>query len=196
MPDYSQDGRPLKITTPLGADILLLTDVKAREEISHLFTIHVDLLADLKNEVRFDKIIGESVTVEMRLLDNSKRYFNGIVKRFRQDRRDESFVHFQAEIVPKLWLLTKKVRSRVFQHIAVPDIIRLVFAGLDVNYDITGTYHPRDYCVQYRESDFAFASRLMEEEGIYYFFKHSDGSHQMVVSDATGKHPRCPDRRT
>jgi type VI secretion system secreted protein VgrG len=189
VPDYLQSDRPLKITTPLGPDVLLLTGLRGYEEISQLFEFNVNLLADLKEDVRFDKIIGQSVTVEMRLRDGNKRYFNGIVNRFSQGRRDENFLHFQAEIVPKFWLLTKKVRSRIFQHLSVPDILRHVLTGLDVNYDLTGTYYPRDYCVQYRESDFDFASRLMEEEGIYYFFKHSDGSHQMMISDSTTKHP-------
>jgi type VI secretion system secreted protein VgrG len=98
-------------------------------------------------------------------------------------------VHFRAELVPKLWLLTKKVRSRIFQHLPVPDILRQMFSGLDVTYEISGTYYQRDYCVQYRESDFDFASRLMEEEGIYYFFKHGEATHQMVVTDVPNQHP-------
>jgi len=93
-------------------------------------------------------------------------------------------------LAPKLWLLTKKVRCRIFQHLSTPDILRKVFNGLDVIYELFGAYHERDYCVQYRESDFAFVSRLMEEEGIYYFFKHTDGNHQLVVSDTT--HPTVP----
>jgi type VI secretion system secreted protein VgrG len=132
------------------------------------------------------------VTVEMRLANDDKRHFNGLVKRFSQGGRDETFVHFRAEFVPKLWLLTKKIRSRIFQHLSVPDILRQVLSGLDVTYEISGTYYQRDYCVQYRESDFDFASRLMEEEGIYYFFKHSDASHQMVVTDVSTQHPSVP----
>jgi type VI secretion system secreted protein VgrG len=193
---YSQTDRPLKITTPLGPDILLLREFKGHEEISRLFGFHVDMVADQKDEVRFDQIIGQSVTVELRLMDDSKRYFNGIVNRFSQGPRDENFVHFRAEIVPKFWLLTKKVRSRVFQHLTVPDILKQVLVGFDVSYDVTGTYYQRDYCVQYRESDFDFASRLMEEEGIYYFFNHSDGNHQMMVSDNTSKHPTVPGQST
>ncbi len=196
MPDYKQLDRPLKITTPLGPDILLLTGFEGDEEISRLFNFHVDLLADLKNDVKFDKIIGQSVTVEMLLLDGNKRYFNGIVKRFSQGSRDENFMRFEADIVPRLWLLKKKVQSRIFQHLTVPDILREVLAGFDVNYELTGTYYPRDFCVQYRESDFAFASRLMEEEGIYYFFQHSDGSHQMMISDSTSKHPTVSGQAT
>jgi len=148
-----------------------------------MFNFELDLLAERATEIHFDKILGENVTVEMRLFNGEKRYFNGIVKRFSQGARDEFFVGFRAEVVPSLWLLTKKMNARVFQHLSVPDILRQVFTGLDVNYQISGTYHPRDYCVQYRESDFDFASRLMEEEGIYYFFKHSDGNHQMIVTD-------------
>jgi type VI secretion system secreted protein VgrG len=196
MTNYAQTDRPLKITIPLGPDILLITGIRGGEEISHLFKFKVSLIADLNNEVRFDAIIGESVTVKMRLMDGDKRYFNGIVRRFSQCGRDENFLHFRAQVVPKLWLLTKKVRSRIFQHLTVPDILKQVLTGFDVNYDITGTYYPRDYCVQYRESDFAFASRLMEEEGIYYFFKHSDGNHQMMVSDCTCKHPTVPGQST
>ena len=196
MGDYKQTDRPLKITTPLGPDILLLHGFKFREEISHLFDLRVEMIADVKDEVKFDKIIGQGVTVEMTLMDGSKRYFNGIVNRFSQGKRDEKFLHFRARVVPKLWLLRKKVRSRIFQHITVPDILKQVLTGFDVSYEIAGTYYQRDYCVQYRESDFAFASRLMEEEGIYYFFKHSDGNHQMVVTDIPNKHPAVPGTST
>jgi type VI secretion system secreted protein VgrG len=183
MPTYTQADRPLTITTPLGKDALLLIGLQGREATSRLFSFQVDLLAEGQREIRFDRILGQNVTVEMLLPGGDKRYFNGIVKRFSQDARDETFVHFHAEIVPKLWLLAKKVRSRIFQHLSVPDILRKVLSGLDVTYEISGVYYERDYCVQYRESDFDFASRLMEEEGIYYFFKHADGSHQMVVTD-------------
>ncbi len=166
------------------------------KKISKLFKFKVALIADLNKEVRFDGIVGQSVTMEMHQVDGSTRYFNGIVRRFSQGARDENFLNFKAQVVPKLWLLTKKVRSRVFQHITVPEILKLVLFGFDVNYDITGTYYQRDYCVQYRESDFDFASRLMEEEGIYYFFKHSDGNHQMIVSDNTSKHPTVTGQST
>jgi len=189
MPTYTQAHRPIAITTPLGKDILLLTGIRGQEAISQLFNFQVDLLAESKNEIHFDRIIGQNVTVEMRLANEEKRYFNGLVKRFSQGTRDEDFVHFRAQLVPKLWLLTKKVRSRIFQHLSVPDILRQVLSGLDVTYEISGTYYQRDYCVQYRESDFDFASRLMEEEGIYYFFKHGEASHQMVTTDVPNEHP-------
>jgi type VI secretion system secreted protein VgrG len=194
--NYAQTDRPLKITTPLGPDLLLMTGFQGQEESSRLFNFEVHLIAARTDEVPFDQIIGQSVTLEMRLLDGNKRYFNGLVRRFSQGARDETFVHFRADIAPKLWLLTKKFRSRIFQHITVPDILREVLTGLDVSYELSATYYQRDFCVQYRESDFDFVSRLMEEEGIYYFFKHSDGNHQMVVTDIPNKHPIVPGQST
>src|SRR5205823_6132971 len=98
------------------------------------------------------------------------RYFNGISSRISQGPRDNTFTEYRIEIVPRFWLLTLRAQSRIFQQIAVPDILKKVLAGLDVSYELRGKYDPRDYCVQYRETDFNFASRLMEEEGIYYFF--------------------------
>jgi type VI secretion system secreted protein VgrG len=193
MPVYTQKNRPLAITTPLGEDVLLLKRFQGHEAISQLFSFQVDLLAEAQNDIRFDRILGQSVTVELRLVNEEKRYFNGIVKGFSQgDRDDVPFVHFRAEVVPKFWLLTKKVRSRIFHHLSIPDILRQVLSGLDVTYQLSVSYYPRDYCVQYRESDFDFASRLMEEEGIYYFFEHTQTKHQMIVTDAPKLHPSVP----
>ncbi len=192
MPGYTQEERPLSVTTPLGKDALLILGLQGHETVSHLFQFHLDLMADLETEIRFDRILGQNVTVEMRLPDGGKRYFNGIVRRFSQGARDKHFVAYRAEVVPKLWLLSKKVRSRIFQHLTIPQILQQVLTGIDVSFEISGSYYERDYCVQYRESDFAFASRLMEEEGIYYFFKHGNGSHRMVVTDLPSKHPTVP----
>jgi type VI secretion system secreted protein VgrG len=114
MPTYKQANRPLTIQTPLGQDVLLLAGLRGYEGISQLFNFQVDLLAEATNEIHYDLIVGQNVTVEMRLANQEKRYFNGLVKRFSQGGRDETFVHFRAEIVPKLWLLTKQVRSRIF----------------------------------------------------------------------------------
>jgi type VI secretion system secreted protein VgrG len=192
MADYKQQDRPFKITTPLGPDQLLIVKLHGHESISHLFSFHAELLAENDTEIQFDNLIGKNVTVQMRLPNDQTRYFNGIVKSFSQGARDEVFTAYRAEIVPKPWLLTRKIRSRIFQHISTADILKQVLAGIDVTYELLKTYYPRDYCVQYRESDFEFVSRLMEEEGIYYFFKHSDGQHQMVVTDAGNKHPTVP----
>jgi type VI secretion system secreted protein VgrG len=190
MSEYLQTDRPLTVSTPLGQDAFLITEFRGQEAISQLFSFHLDLLAERGSDIQFDKILGESVTVQMRQGDGGKRYFNGLVRRFSQGFRDETFITLSAEVVPRLWLLKKKIQSRIFQQLPIPEILRKVLTGLDVSYELSGIYYPRDYCVQYRESDFDFASRLMEEEGIHYFFKHSDGNHQLILSDSSN--PNIP----
>lgn len=192
MATYTQANRPMSITTPLGKDVLLLTGFEGEELISGIFRFSVALLAEKETAVKFDAILGQSVTVELEIPGGDKRYVDGIVSRFTQGERDETFTHFRAEIVPRLWLLTRKSQSRIFQHLTIPDILKKVLTGFAVSFQIVGKYEPRDYCAQYCESDFDFASRLMEEEGIYYFFKHSKGNHEMVVTDASKQHPDVP----
>ena len=202
MPTYSQADRPMAVTTPLGPDVLLLQQFSGSEFLSRLFRFQLGLLAESSTDIAFDQILGQSVTVTLQMPDGSSRYINGIVNKFSQGEQVSSpmgndfFTRYQAEIVPQLWLLTRKAQSRIFQQIAVPDILKQVLTGLSVDYQLQGTYKPRDYCVQYRETDFDFASRLMEEEGIYYFFTHADGSHKMVVADTPMSHPDVPGATT
>ncbi|MGO8898808.1 MAG: type VI secretion system Vgr family protein [Isosphaeraceae bacterium] len=202
MPQYTQANRPMAVSTPLGTDVLLLQQVSGTEAISRLFRFQLEFLAESSTDIAFDQILGQSVTVTLQMPDGSSRYINGIVNKFSQAEQIPSpkgsafFTRYQAEIVPQLWLLTRKAQSRIFQQIAVPDILKQVLTGLSVDYQLQGTYKPRDYCVQYRETDFDFASRIMEEEGIYYFFNHADGSHKMVAADTPMSHPDVPGATT
>ena len=175
--------RPLTATTPLGDD-LLLVGFGGHEAISQLFDFRLDFLAENDTEVRFDRLLGQSVTVHMALLDGRLRHFSGICKSVSEGDRDPTFTAYRMEVVPAFWLLTRRAQCRIFQQKAVPEILKEVLAGLDVAYALRGTYHPRDYCVQYRETDFNFACRLMEEEGISFYFRHSEAGHTMVVTDA------------
>lgn len=184
MADNAQDKREMRIKTPLGKDALLLTAWEGHEALSELFHFQAALLGDLQKPIAFDALLGHDVTVTLEQGDGATRYFHGMVRAFRQGRRDDSFMHYEAEIVPRLWLSTKCVQSRIFQQQTVPEILAVLFAGVNVSFELSATYEARNYCVQYRESDFDFASRLMEEDGIFYFFKHSDGQHQMVVTDS------------
>ena len=101
---------------------------------------------------------------------------------------DSRFEAYRAEIVPIFWVFTRTYQCRIFQKLTVPDILKKVLTGMPCEWALQGSYEPREYCVQYRETDFNFASRLMEEEGIYYFFKHSDGEHKMVIANNPGAH--------
>jgi type VI secretion system secreted protein VgrG len=192
MPNQTQANRPMAVTSPLGADVLLLVGFAGEEGLSRLFSFRLDLLAELKTDIAFDKLIGQPVGVRLDLLGGAKRFFHGICVRFSQGASDDAFTEYEMEIVPSLWLLSKRVQSRIFQQKSVPDILKEVLKGLDVTWEIQGTFQPRDYCVQYRESDYDFASRLMEEEGIYYFFKHAEGGHKMVVANTPKSHPDVP----
>ena len=196
MSDYTQANRPIAISTPLGPDVLLLTGFKGREGVSELFRFRLTLIADAKTPIAFDKILGQNVTVELELPAGARRYINGIVRRFVQGRRDDTFTHFRAEVVPKLWLLTRKVQSRIFQRMTVPEILQKVLTGIPSKLELTTPYEPRDFCTQYRESDFSFASRLMEEEGIRYSFEHANGTHRLVLSDQADQHPDVPGQNT
>jgi type VI secretion system secreted protein VgrG len=195
---YKQAERPLTVTTPLGPDDLLLVGFTGVEGVSQLFTFHLDLLADNDTEIPFDKLLGQKVTVNLLLPgpEKKRRQFSGICKSVSQGARDKTFTGYRMEVVPQFWLLTRRAQSRIFQHQTVPDILKKVLEGLDVTYEISGNFYPRDYCVQYRETDFNFASRLMEEEGIFYFFKHSESGHQMVVANTPQSHPDMPFKNT
>jgi len=162
------------------------------EAISQLFNFHLDLLAEDASKVKFDKLLGQKITVALKLPNDKERYFSGFCNRVSQGGRTEGdiFTSYSMEIVPKFWFLTKRSQSRIFQHVTVPDILKKVLANLDVDFEIQGTFQPRDYCVQYRESDFNFASRLMEEEGIFYFFKHTADGHRLVVANTPNSHPK------
>ena len=198
--EYKQANRPMSVSTPLGPDKLLLVGFEGTEQISGLFSFRLDLIAPNvgAKEIKFDQVLGQELTVKMLMqaADGSTtpeyRYFSGICHRFQQGDRDTVFTSFQAEIVPKFWLTTRVAQSRIFQQLSVPDILKKVLTGLDVEYKIEGTFEPRDYCVQYRETDFNFACRLMEEEGIFYFFKHAEGSHKLVIANTAASHADVP----
>ena len=193
---FEQTDRPLKLTTPLGQDALVMVALHGREAISQLFHFQLDAVwVDNTKLLPFDVLLGKKVTAEISSVspEENTRYFNGIVSRITQRERDESFTYYSFEVVPEVWLLDRKLNSRTFQHVNIPDILRTLFTGLDVDYQgIDGTFDQREYCVQYRETDLAFASRLMEEEGIYYFFKHTSSGHQMVLANTPQGHPALP----
>lgn len=189
MPKYTQAGRPLSVTTPLGTDALLLVGVDGREALSSLFRYEFRLLAENGVDVRFDSLLGQKVAAKMKASEGHLRYIAGIVSQVAEGGRDQNFTEYRIEVVPQLWLLTRSRRSRIFQNVSVPDILKVVLTGLDVAYEIQGDFKPREYCAQYRESDFDFASRLMEEEGIYYFFKHGENGSRLVLANTPQSHP-------
>ena len=192
----TQDNRLIAIDTPLGSDVLLLRGVSGQEAISRLFSFELDLLST-DPEIKFDQIIGQSVTIRVRLTGDQERFFHGIISRFMQTGSDAGLANYRATMVPKLWLLTRTADCRIFQNKTIPDIIQSVMKDngiTDLRTVLTGTYEPRDYCVQYRETDFNFVSRLMEQYGLFYFFEHEETKHTLVLSDDLSAHKPCPDQ--
>jgi type VI secretion system secreted protein VgrG len=192
---FTQTGRALRIDTPLGADALLLRSVSGQEAVSQLFRFQLELLSE-DDALSFDGIVGKNIALHMQTVD-SERAFNGFVSRFSQGSRDERFTHYHAEMVPWLWFLTRTADCRIFQRKNAPDIIKKIFTDLgfqDFELRLYKTYRHREYCVQYRETDFNFVSRLMEEEGICYFFEHDPGGtkHTLVLADDAAAHKPCP----
>jgi type VI secretion system secreted protein VgrG len=189
-----EGNRYLYLTTPLGEDKLLLSRFTGQEGLNHLFQFDLELLSDNTTTVDFDKLIGQRVSFGVTGTDPqlAARDLHGIVIAFSQGRRDFNFTEYKMTIVPEVWKLTRKFRSRIFQHITIPDLLKQLFAGFDVAYELQGTYEPRQYITQYQESDFAFASRLMEEEGIFYLFKFARSAHKLVLADTSQSHPDIP----
>lgn len=193
---YTQENRLLALKTPLGEDVLLLERMTGHEAISRLFNFTLDLLSEKKN-ISFTDIVGQNVTLRVALGDGKARYFNGYVSRFAQSGTDPRFTHYHMEVVPWLWFLTRNADCRIFQNMTIPDIIQKVFQdrGFDAfKNSLTSSYETREYCVQYRETDFNFVSRLMEEYGIFYFFQHENGKHTLVLADSSSAYQPCPDQ--
>ena len=195
---FTQTDRYLSISTPLGADKLLIRSMQGDERLSGLFQFFLELQSE-EMSLDFSQIVGKSATVTVKLADGTSRYINGIVGRFVQGGSDARFTTYYAELHPWLWLLTMSADCRIYQNLSVPDIITGLFTELgftDYKNSITGTHAVREYCVQYNETAFAFVSRLLEEEGIFYFFQHEDGKHTLVLADASTAFADCPGAAT
>ena len=186
--------REIVFTPPSGTGELLFRRMQAREELGRLPEYTVELLRLSKDAkvIRASSLLGKVATVSMMLDDDSLRHFNGHIVRFVQGATRGRFDVFHAELRPWLWFLTRTSNSKIFQpDKTVVDIVKAVFAGYaghSVENKLTATYRPRAFRVQYRESDFNFVSRLMEEEGIYYYFKHTASGHTMVLCDGLSGH--------
>ncbi len=193
MPLYTQEGRLISLTTSLGDDKLLLTGFTGHEAISRLFSFHLTALSE-DDSIDFTSIIGTNVTINITQQDDSKGYLNGIVSQFVCTGKDNDMAQYELEVVPALWTLTRYADCRIFHNKSVDEIIKTILSNRSIQFQpsLTGTYNPMEYCVQYRETDFNFISRLMEQFGIFYFFQHQDGQHTMVLADSASAFTQCP----
>ena len=186
--------RVMEVTTPLDPD-LLFHGMNGQEEMSRLSEYELSMLS-VKDDLDLNALLGQKIGVRMLLADDSVRQFNGYVTRIAQGSAYGRYFRYVATVRPWLWFLTRTSDCRVFQDQSVPDIVKKVFGdypGLaEFTFDVTGDYPKLTYCVQYRETDFNFVSRLLEHEGIYYYFKHQDGQNLMMLADSYSAHEAYP----
>ncbi len=197
----SQEGRLLNFTTSsFSNEEIVIHRLRATEGMSQLFTFELDLLHDEEEvgvepfQIAPDQVLNKPMSVAVNQRDGANRYFSGICTRFAQGSRDERFSKYRAVVRPQVWLLTQSSHNRIFQNLSIPDVLTKVLDGFNPSLRLQGNYEPRNYCVQYRESDWDFASRLMEEEGIFYFFEHTSSGHTLVIADADPAIAPCPSK--
>jgi type VI secretion system secreted protein VgrG len=160
------------------------------EELGRPFNYKLELLS-LDPAIKLEPAVGKDLTLTLDMSDDEPRHFHGIITRLGQGGMLGRWTRYTCRVRPFLWLLKYASDSRIFQGKTVPEIVAEVLKGhgyTDMGKDLEGTYQPREYCVQYRESDFDFISRLMEEEGIYYYFRHEEKKHTMVLADGASAH--------
>jgi type VI secretion system secreted protein VgrG len=192
--EATQANRQIAVTSPLGDDVLLFHSMNVSEQLGRLFQFDLDLLST-DPEIKLQDILAQNVTIRYLRPDGENRYFNGFVNQFSQAGSHGNLFVYRATLRPWFWFLTRTADCRIFQNKKVPDIIKEVFRDKgfsDFEDALSGTYREWENCVQYRETDFNFISRLMEQEGMYYFFKHEDGKHTLVLSDSISAHETVP----
>jgi type VI secretion system secreted protein VgrG len=185
--------RHVTVTCAATSAELLFLRMAGGDELGRLSEYRLDILSK-SNDVTPSQVLGHDIGVTLTLPGGDTREFNGIVTMFRMASAGQriygSMARYEAIVRPRLWLLTRGVHYRFFHDMSVTDIIKSVLDDYDV--DMTnrcvGSYPRREYCAQYRETDFAFVSRLMEHEGIYYYFEHANGKHTMVLTDSGDVH--------
>jgi type VI secretion system secreted protein VgrG len=186
---------PFSLTTPLPEADLRFDSMQHSASVSMLEETQLFLLSE-KSDIAPEKLLGQTVDMQIELRDGEKRHICGHVTRFGLGRHQGRYFGYLAEVRPWLWFLTRSSDCRIFQEMTVPEIVKKVFAdygGVAVHeFKLNRSYRKRDYCVQYRETDFNFVARLMEDEGIFWYFEHDAGEHKLIVVDSPGALSAAP----
>ena len=182
-------NRTIVAHSPLGSEILFKKMVGS-EFVSDLFSFHVILVSKNPN-LQGHNIIGQTVTLQIDTESKTNRYLNGLVTDFGyicEDADEEGYYAYSCIMRPFLWYLTQHIDSRVFVNKNVLDISKEILSLFGLPYQIKcqKNYRIRGFCAQYQESSFTFLSRLFEQEGIYYYFQHNNGSHELIIADDVG----------
>lgn len=184
-------SRTYKISGSFDSESLLFRSLIGNESLSSLYEFKLEFLSKDKN---FDarSLIGKELTLTV---DNSgkSRFLSGLVtqaKRVGQETTTERYFIFEAIVRPWLWLATKTNHYKIFQKKNIPQVIKETLEEYPFELEINTeeSYREWGYCVQYDETDYEFVSRLMEHEGMYFWFEHSEGKHKLIISDSKNSH--------
>lgn len=163
------------------------------EAVSELFRFDLTIVSE-DPAISFESVIGKPALLTL-LGQDEPRYVHGMVARFEQGDAGKKHTAYRVTIVPKPWRLLHRHDCRIFQELSAPDIIKKVLegaglaSGTDFALHLRGSYVPREYCVQWREADWAYICRLCEDEGIFFYFEHHADKHVLVFADQPGAHP-------
>ena len=199
---FTQDHRLIQVLTPLGKDELLLQGFSGNEGVSKLF--HFDLwIHSEKNAIDFSQIVGKKATIKIALEGGKFRYINGLINAFSQAGATQVQVsdqtvmlaNYTASLVPWMFMLGYTSDCRIYQDKTAPEIIEAIFKEnkfSDFSLRLQGSFRKREYCVQWNETDLNFVLRLMEEEGIFYFFEHEETKHTLVLANQSSDFKPSP----
>jgi type VI secretion system secreted protein VgrG len=183
----TQDRRIGELKTPLGDNTLVLTGFQATEGVSELFECRIEALCSKDEILDFTEAIGKHCSVSINCIGGGKRWFDGILAESQCTGIGNGGLNYSLVLRPWLWVISHRKDSWIFHDKTAPQIIEEVLddhGGLAVRQAILKKTYPKlEYCVQYRESDMAFVCRLMEQHGISYHFRHSEGKHEMIMGD-------------
>src|SRR4051812_14494150 len=185
-----QEKRLASLETPLGPEVLVLTRFEGVEGLSELFEYRIDALSEDEN-IDFGNALGQNCSVRCISYSGTERFFNGVLVEAQWVGVTDTYFAYRLVLRPWLWLMSHTTNCRIFANKNVPDIIKEVFSGADLydfRHHLQEEYPEIEYCVQYRETDLAFVSRLMEQYGIYYYFEHTRDKHTLILADAKSSH--------
>lgn len=197
-------ARSLDVETVLGPGAMLLIELTGQEHLSRLGEFNLRLKCK-QPDIGPDRMLGQNLTARVELHGGNARYFNGYTTRWNgptevrdsiQGAKETKAYVYEATVHPWLWFLTRQSNSRIFQNKTVPQIVQEVFqsyGGLaSFTMNLMGSYPPTEFCCQYRETDFNFVARLLEQEGIYWFVEHENGKHSVTLVDSSSAHQPYP----
>jgi len=192
----TQINREITATCVLGEDVLLFRQMVGTEQLSCLSEYNLELLSE-RTDLEIDDLLGSLLTITVKQPEGGQRYFNGFITRFALSGKRGRYGVYQATVHPWLWFLTRSADCRIFQNLTAVEIIKKVFDAYSIaDFDasnLINDYAALPYCVQYRETDFNFVSRILETAGIYYYFKSELGRHTMVLADSYAAHQAFAD---